>query len=279
MLFKLLKRLLPFSFKQKLKRKLEQNSLIAFIIRANDQTIHNRQLYSLLRMKELIPAIAPKHLQIRVSNAYYPEFFDHGKMMLNDMEMQLAKHNLSLTRFNHILDFGCGCGRFMAPLSLMVDPSKLYGTDIDAEAIDWMKKNYGRIKDIDINNPMPPTKYADNTFDFIFSVSIFTHLPEEMHMEWVKELNRIMQPGGYGIFSTHGEFHYPALSADELATLKSHGFYYSKTQITVGLPEFYQQAFHTHEYIQREWGKYFEIVAMIKQGIGGGQDMIIVKKR
>ena len=182
-------------------------------------------------------------------------------------------------RFNNILDFGCGCGRFMAPLSMMVDPKKLNGTDIDPEAIKWMQENYPQVNDLDVNDVMPQTKYKDGSFDFIFSVSIFTHLPEEMHMEWVKELSRIMQSGGYGLFTTHGEFYHTEISQSEVAKLKSHGFYYSKGATTDGLPDFYQRAFHTHEYIRREWGNYFEVVDIVKQGIGGGQDLVLVRKR
>jgi hypothetical protein len=48
---------------------------------------------------------------------------------------------------------------------------------------------------------------------------------------------------------------------------------------TEGLPDFYQTAFHTHEYVQREWNKYFEIVNIKTKGIGQHQDAVLVRKR
>jgi len=43
---------------------------------------------------------------------------------------------------------------------------------------------------------MPPMSYEDNMFDFVYSISIFTHLPEDMQFAWLQELQRITKPGG-----------------------------------------------------------------------------------
>ncbi len=37
--------------------------------------------------------------------------------------------------------------------------------------------------------------------------------------------------------------------------------------------------YHTHEYIRREWSRYFEIVAIHPKGIGNHQDAVLVRKR
>jgi hypothetical protein len=45
------------------------------------------------------------------------------------------------------------------------------------------------------------------------------------------------------------------------------------------LPDFYQTAFHTHEYIRREWSRHFEVVAIHAKGVGNHQDAVLVRKR
>ena len=238
------------------------------------------QYFSLMQMKGQLPPIPPKALQVRVAGAYYPKFFTHGRDMFGDIENILQTQGVSAYKCERILDFGCGCGRFLIPLSHLMPPGKLSGTDIDGEAIQWLKENYPGFRDLDVNGIAPPTKYPDGHFDLVYSISIFTHLPEEMQHAWLKELARIIRPGGYGVFTVHGEKFFSALvkktSRNEL--LKK-GFFYNEGVVTDGLPEFYQTAFHTHEYIRREWHRHFEVVAIHVEGVGKHQDAVLVRKR
>jgi SAM-dependent methyltransferase len=239
------------------------------------------QVTSLLQMKGLLPPIPPRHLQVRVAGAHYGEFFQHGTEMLGDFDRILKSEGSKVLDFKNILDFGCGCGRFLIPISLRGDAARFSGTDIDPEAIEWLKQNYSGFRDLDVNSAAPPTKYADGTFDFVFSVSIFTHLPEDMQHGWLKELSRIIQPGGYGIFTTHGpgHFHHLKKNKDARVRLPRDGFYYDVRGQTDGLPDFYQTSFHTHEYIRREWSKYFEVISIHEKGIARDQDGVLVRKR
>jgi SAM-dependent methyltransferase len=249
-----------------------------------DTQIQLDQVISLLTIKGVLPPIPPKHLQFRVAGARYPEFFKRGYAMFQELEDVLQSQGQSFFKFNNILDFGCGCGRFMIPLSFRISPEKVSGTDIDKEAIGWFKTNYPAFKDLDVNGFTPPTKYQDGAFDFVYAISIFTHLPEEMQNAWLEELSRIIKPGGYGLFTTHGEKFFAELKKPEYGEsaypkLIEEGFYYSVRDSTEGLPDFYQTSFHTHDYIRRQWVKYFEIVWIQKQGLGGNQDIVLLRKR
>ncbi len=103
-----------------------------------------------------------------------------------------------------ILDWGCGPGRIIRHLPGLLSPSsKIYGTDYNAKSIEWCKNN---LKGIDFNKNSIEAllPYNDNHFDFIFGISIFTHLSEQKHNEWIEELTRILKPGGLMMFTTHG---------------------------------------------------------------------------
>jgi len=246
-----------------------------------DMDTNIRQLMSLAEVKYQfsLPPIPPKHLQIRVAGSYDPGFFVNGSRMVRDIQDILGKHGLDLLKFDNVLDFGCGCGRVMIPLSLLANPSKLNGTDIDPEAIGWLRANYSCFKDLDVNGHAPPTKYGAGEIDFIYSISIFTHLPEDMQHSWLKELSRIIKPGGHGIFTTHGEKHFVHLAKCDLDRISQHGFCYSDFGATEGLPGFYKTSFQTPDYIKREWARYFDVVAIYENGICENQDAVLVRKR
>jgi SAM-dependent methyltransferase len=245
----------------------------------SDVQVALNQVISLLNMKHGSLSIPPKHLQIRVAGIYNERFFTSGLNMINDIEDILKSNGETLSKYDKILDFGCGCGRLMIPLCFRVPPEKIFGTDIDKHAIRWLNNHCPSFQDLDVNRVKPPTKYSDGMFDFIYGVSVFTHLPEKMQNAWLEELSRILKPGGLALFTTHGEKHYSKLAAPALSELMTRGFYYSVGSVTDGLPEFYQTSYQTHEYIERRWAKYFEVIAIRKEGIGKNQDAVLVRKR
>lgn len=247
--------------------------------RSADTQIELRQLASLLSIRDELPAIPPKHLQLRVAGAYKANFFEAGHEMIREIECISNSNGESFLGSSNILDFGCGCGRILIPLSFLVPPGRLSGTDIDKHAIRWLDANGPPFKDLTVNPVKPPTKYDDATFDFVLALSVFTHLPEKMQRKWLGELSRIMKPGGLGLFTTHGEKQYAKLSEPALQELRTGGFHYSVGDATEGLPEFYQTSFQTHDYIKREWARYFDIVDIQKQGIANNQDAVLVRKR
>ena len=225
-----------------------------------------------------IPRMPPKHLQVRVAGIYNSSFYSSGQQQVSDIEAFLQSNGKSFNDFATILDFGCGCGRTLIPLSQLVPTERVYGSDIDGEAIHWLKTHHPSFGDLDVNGIRPPTKYADDTFDFIYVISVFTHLPEDMQLAWLEELHRIMKPGGVGVFTTHGEMHYSKLQGEAAREISARGFHYSMTGLVDGLPEFYQTTYHSHEYVRREWGKYFDIVAIQELGLGHNHDLVMVAK-
>jgi SAM-dependent methyltransferase len=188
-----------------------------------------------------------------------------------------------LKDFKSILDFGCGCGRAIRALATLLPGCKLYGTDIDGEAIEWLKRNYSKFAEFSVAPHFPPTIFEDQMFDLVFGISVLTHLPEGMQFQWLKELGRITKPYGYVILTTQGEKFYKGLDAGILDIMNKKGFFYSDPGYNYGksvsLPDFYQTAFHSHAYIQREWGEYFDVIDIQALGIDNNQDTVLLQNR
>jgi SAM-dependent methyltransferase len=246
-----------------------------------DLEIELQQVEGLLQAELSLLPLPPKHLQRRVAGDYHPAFVWAGPHTYGYLNKVLGIANKQLSDFSTILDFGCGCGRMIRAIRKRLPAQSLFGTDIDPEAIAWLREYYAAVGDFRVNPHLPPMTYEDNFFDFIFSISIFTHLPEDMQFAWLAELQRIAKPGGYLILTTHGERHFHLVEPEFQTRLKTHGFHYMKRDFvtTEGLPVFYQTAFHSPDYIRREWSKYFEVVAIEIGGQGGWQDMVLLRKR
>ncbi|MED0906762.1 class I SAM-dependent methyltransferase [Bacillus nitratireducens] len=113
-----------------------------------------------------------------------------------------------------VLDVGCGVGRMAVPLMNYLNTSgSYYGFDIYKKGITWCQDNISVVcnnfhfKHIDIYNQFynPNGKedasqyrfpYADESFDFIFLTSVFTHLlPKELE-HYLSEIVRVLKKDG-----------------------------------------------------------------------------------
>ena len=126
-----------------------------------------------------------------------------------------------------------------------------------------------------VNATMPPLPYPDRFFDFVYSISIFTHLPESMQFAWLGEINRVLKVGGEAVISTHS-FGAPRKRKEE--KLIAHGFHHGGGKGAEGLPDFYQTSYHTREYIEREWPKVIAVESFVEKGVNKDQNLVLCRR-
>ena len=120
----------------------------------------------------------------------------------------------SLQPYHRVLDVGCGIGRMAVPLTEYLSPRGCYeGTDVVPEGIEWCSAHItskypnfrfqladvftkfynptGRFQACEYRFP-----FADNSFDFAFLTSVFTHMLPGDVANYMKELSRVLKPGG-----------------------------------------------------------------------------------
>lgn len=215
----------------------------------------------------------PEHLRFRVHGGRDLEgYLSVGQRISQDIE-QLLGSKIKLPANARVLDFGSGPGRVVTWLRANHPEWKIFATDIDDEAIAWARGALAKVATFECNPSMPPLDHADESFDFIYSISIFTHLPEDMQSAWLKELARVIRKGGCVLLTTHGEHLLPAS-----VKMPDKGFFYSVGPGTDGLPGFYQTSFQTPDYIRKEWSKFFTIEHILPRGLAGHQDFIVCHK-
>lgn len=186
------------------------------------------------------------------------------------------KFDNPLRQESHFLDFGCGWGRFLRFFWKDIDGDNLFGCDVDQRIVDTCHSLNipGQIDRID---PLGTLPYPDNYFDTIMSYSVFTHLPEKVHLHWMRELARVARPGsvfcltieprrfidfieniqvdtdvawfkGLSIFKPRVAEFYRTYDSGNLVFMPSNK----------GMEETYGDAVVPLTFIKREWAPYFE---------------------
>ena len=99
-----------------------------------------------------------------------------------------------------VLDFGCGWGRVVRFFLKDVRAENLFGVDIARIGIEACNSTLrGNFKFISGHSPLD---FPDGSLDVIYAWSVFSHLPEALHIEWLNEFSRVVRPGGLLIVST-----------------------------------------------------------------------------
>ncbi|GAB4092467.1 methyltransferase domain-containing protein [Flaviaesturariibacter terrae] len=120
----------------------------------------------------------------------------------------------------HILDWGCGPARVLRHLPALLPSAAFAGSDYNASTIAWCRTHLSGI-DFRRNGVLPPLDFADASFDAAYALSVLTHLSEENHARWLRELQRVLRPGGLLLLTTHGHAFRGKLTAPERARFDS----------------------------------------------------------
>ncbi|HSK62985.1 MAG TPA: class I SAM-dependent methyltransferase [Pyrinomonadaceae bacterium] len=160
------------------------------------------------------PAVPPSKLIYLVAgHRSASAFLAGGRSASEAIRAALARNGLRMEQFNNVLDFGCGVGRIIRHWNGNERPA-LHGTDYNPDLIEWCRKNLTS-SEFRVNTLSGALPYDGETFDFIYSFSVFTHLREPLQFHWIDELSRVLKPGGYIYLTTHGEQYLPVLNSSE----------------------------------------------------------------
>jgi SAM-dependent methyltransferase len=165
--------------------------------------------------------LPPNHLRIRVGVGN--RFFSNQTYHLGAAEsfwlFYMGSGAVTLT--STIVDIGCGCGRFAHHVRdyLYADTrftGKYIGVDIDPEMLEWCRNHFdARFEFLQSTHASKSYNQTgssnsaqnyripveDQTVEFVFSRSLFTHLLEPELRNYLEESLRIMKPGAQMVMS------------------------------------------------------------------------------
>lgn len=119
-----------------------------------------------------------------------------------------------LSTLSHVIDIGSGCGRLAIPFSRLIKEGEYHGTDVFEEGINWctqnitpqnprfrfhlqnVENNYYFGGDIKPSSTISLSFAQTNSIDFVFAISVFTHLVEADAERYLEEIARCLKPDG-----------------------------------------------------------------------------------
>ncbi len=184
------------------------------------------------------------------------------------------------------MDFGCSSGRVLRHFeSEHISKNwTLYGVDLQARAIEWMRRNFPPHYQIATSSLMPHLPFADNSLDIIYGISVFTHI-KYFWDAWLMELKRVLKPNGLLIQTVHTEnaWNFYCANKDEAWVQKAFPaellnsnsmdvdfLYYGDIRVS--------QVFWKREIVREFWGRYFSILEITDPPEKSFQDWVICKK-
>ena len=112
-----------------------------------------------------------------------------------------GKHSGELRPAHRVLDFGCGWGRVIRFFLKDVEALNLVGVDVNPKAVEACK-NTNPWCQFELCDVFPPAPLESESFDLIHAYSVFSHLSEEAHLQWLAEFERLLKPGGMVLVTT-----------------------------------------------------------------------------
>ena len=220
----------------------------------------------------LPPAALRGRVGIDSSRAHFDAI---GRRVSSDVLSVFPKLGLRVEDYPRWLDFGCGAGRAARHLAMQPAIQWLAGVDVDAPAIRWAARRLRN--EYKVIAPAPPTPYAGTSFDVIYAISVFTHFDEAQQHAWLRELHRLLRPGGLFIATTHGAHltaNRPDMTAAQIAELHERGFAFQ-----AGFGAFNDDsAFHKPDYLNRVWTEYFSPLLFQPAGLADYLDLSVWRR-
>lgn len=222
-----------------------------------------------------LPMPTPKLMHIVCGRYNLEGLYVNGKLGAGCIRGILEKNGLNFGKFSSVLDFGCGCGRI---IRFWHDEKnvKLYGTDYNKALISWCQESL-RFARFSVNQLDKRMDYPDEQFDFIYAISVFTHLSEPLQRFWMDELKRILRPGGYMYITVLGTRNLDKLSDEEKVK-------YSEGNLIIensGYPGTnICRVFHPEKYFREKMTRGMSVVDFIPGGAkdAESQDVFLLKK-
>ncbi len=235
-------------------------------------------------IKRLFGSLPFNHIQAQFTGLSQKETFIQALTYLDICQIVATKleHEFSRYKKNRVLDFGCGWGRITQLLSLYFNPADIIACDVMEEALNIVKECKVKASLSKIES-WPPTHYQDESVDFIFAYSVFSHLSEDNSWAWIREFHRILRPGGIAFLTTrhrnhldylqslHDSEHIPDFARGAYRAFKD--IENTKTQYDKGLFCFdpmggggnglthvYGEAFIPQKYVTEKYGRIFSRV-------------------
>ncbi len=229
------------------------------------------------------------------SDLRHYEFWLHGLADRGRIMQTLREHGVQLEPGSGVLDFGCASGRVLRHFLCQDEGLEVWGTDINRGHLDWMNCHLPRGQRLFQGTVLPFLPIEDNALRLVYALSVFTHI-DEFELAWLAELRRVLEPGGIAYLTIHSEDTWSEIEPDWAVYQDLMSSSESIKEYDVSLDLFRSpmpqekvvfrwrtaamnntSVFQAKSYIRRNWGRFFDVLDIVRQG-SGYQDVVVLRK-
>lgn len=211
------------------------------------------------------------------------------------IKQALGKQDIRLEGAFPMLDLGCASGRVLRHFLCHEKGLNLWGADINFRHVEWIRRFLGPSLKVFQNATLPSLPNEDNTFSLVYAFSVFTHV-DAFELAWLIELRRILKRGGLACLTIHSDHTWESMGPtrtvyNDLLAMKDHISEYEVTPDLFRKPMPSDRVvftwrtalvnnvtlFHSIDYIKNVWGRFFEIVDIVREG-HDYQDVVVLRK-
>jgi SAM-dependent methyltransferase len=212
---------------------------------------------------------------------------DRAMNIVRLIERSLERGGRSFDDIRSWLDFGCGYGRIIRFLAERTDPARVYASDVIEEGVEFCASEFG------VNPLHSRATLAElelGRFDFVYAISVLTHLDEENGLVMLQLLHDWLEPRGIVLFTTHGRWAldnigfygatYEPLKQDVTRRVEETGVAFVPYHHYPG--ERYGMTWHSADYVQSELrrlhGDEMTLLFHEPHGLDGHQDVFAYQR-
>jgi len=206
-------------------------------------------------------------------------YTEGGRIHARSLMSIVERHGFAFGAGRRILDFGCAAGRMTRCLAPYAGDCEIWGVDIRAGHILWCQQHLSPPFRFVTTTTFPHLPFEDNSFDLIYSASVFTHIAD-LSDTWLMELRRLPRSRGPLHVSIHDnrtidvimssppgnwlhdtEIRRELLGFAARNSLRSTGYGMFTTSYAMGNA----QIFHDVDFVRAQWGRYYEILEITSE--------------
>ena len=183
---------------------------------------------------------------------------------------------LKLDRAPDVLEFASGYGMVSRHLKKQ-SGINLWSCDIHQGAVAFLKDEIG-VRAL-LSSSFPETLSLPQSFDVIFVLSLFSHLPITTWCRWLVRLTQALRPNGIIIFTTHGRLSIKTMGDPTVSEL---GFWFLPVSEQKDLPgDDYGSTITTEAFVRKNIQSIpgVELVEWKEGFWWGHQDVYVVRKK
>lgn len=203
------------------------------------------------------------------------DYLSDGWRTMVELQAVMEQHGQTLSASQGFLEFACGHGRFTRHLVNRIPQGNLTVSDVVPGCVDFLNALCG-VRGFESTTD-PAALNIPGTYQQVFVLSLFSHLPDSSWGAWVERLFSALQPNGLLIFSTHGL----KCAQQSSVTLNDKGYaFFPSSESSAIEGQIYGTAFTSPDYVRKTVKKSIGgqvQVDILPNHFWGNQDAVVIK--